>query len=374
MPQRKNNKVKSLYIHIPFCAHICAYCDFTKLIYNEKFAKEYVDVLLTELDSLNLKNLETIYIGGGTPTSLSDEDFEKVLKKSTGLLSENYEFTVEANVENLTESKLLLMKKYGVNRLSLGVESTYDKILEEIGRHHTFKDVRYAIYLARKHGFDNINVDLIYGLPNQTKELLKKDLEYLLKLETEHISIYSLIVSPGSMFYNKHVSELDEDTSREYYDLILKTMREHGYERYEISNFAKDGHYSRHNLAYWKDKGYCAVGLGASGYVNGIRYKNTLNLTEYLRGNYRYGQEEETIDENRHLEEYLLTNFRLEKGFLLEDFKNTFGFDFKSRFKKVVGPLVQNGLLIINEKSVRLSDDGLMILDNILLNFFKIIN
>ena len=181
MPKNKNNKVKSLYIHIPFCSHICAYCDFTKLIYNEEFAKKYVDVLLTEISSYNLGKMETIYVGGGTPTSLNDFDFERILRHISPLLEKDGEFTIEANVENLTVDKLSLMKQYGVNRLSIGVESTNDKILKSINRHHSFKEAKEAVELAKKMGFDNINVDLIYGLPGQTLDMLKTDLENIIQ-------------------------------------------------------------------------------------------------------------------------------------------------------------------------------------------------
>ena len=370
MPKRKNNKPKSLYIHIPFCSHICEYCDFTKLIYNEKFAKAYVDVLLKEISSYKLRKLDTIYIGGGTPTSLDDADFERILAFVSPMLESDAEFSVEANVENLTKEKLLLMRKYGVNRLSIGIESTNDEILKSINRHHSWMDAKDVVNLAKEVGFDNINVDLIYGLPGESKSLLIKDLNNILSLDVNHISIYSLIVSKGTMFYNRKIKELDEDTSREYYDLILKTLREHGYQRYEISNFAKNKAYSRHNLVYWHNKPYVGVGLGASGFVNYQRYTNTKNLTEYLKGHF-YGYKED-IDEKIELIEYLLTNVRLEEGFLLSDFKSRFGVDFTSRFKTLNEQLIKSGHLHI-KKRAHLTDDGLMILDHILLKYFKYI-
>lgn len=361
------NKAKSIYIHIPFCEHICAYCDFTKLIYNERFAKDYVDVLLYEIDSYSPGKMDTIYIGGGTPTSLCDEDFERILKKVSILLNEGGEFSVEANVENLSKEKLLLMKKYGVNRLSIGVESTHDNILKEINRHHTFYDAINKVRLAKEMGFSRINVDLIYGLPNQKKTLLVEDLKNLLSLDVGHISIYSLSVNPGSMFYNRGIKELDQDESREQYDLILETLREHGYKRYEISNFARKKEYSRHNLTYWRDLPYIGVGLGASGYIGNIRYTNTRSLSEYLKGNYITFKEE--IDEKRHLEDYLMLNLRLEDGFKLKDFEETFGYSFKDKFADVV----DQSLIVIDDETVRLTDDGLMILDRVLLKLFSLI-
>ena len=232
--------LKSLYIHIPFCAHICKYCDFTKLFYNETFAKKYVKALLSEIDSYNINKVKTIYIGGGTPTSLSDEDFEMLLKHVSPLLIEGGEFDVEANVENLSKEKLALMAKYGVTRLSIGVQSTQNKRLKEIGRSHTYEDAVRVVNDAKKYGFKSINVDLIYGFEGETEQDLLNDLHNILALDIDHISIYSLIVSKGTVFYNQHYKEQSQEDSRRFYDVILSTLRKANYERYEISNFARN--------------------------------------------------------------------------------------------------------------------------------------
>ena len=363
------NKVKSLYIHIPFCAHICKYCDFTKLIYNEDFARKYVDVLLYELDSYKVGEFDTIYVGGGTPTSLGDESFKRILNELKKHLSKDYEFTVEANVENLSKEKLRIMKDAGVNRLSIGIESTNDKMLKSINRHHTFIDALKVIKEAKEVGFDNINVDLIYGLPNESIDDLKKDLKNIISLDVPHISIYSLIVEKGSIFYNEGVREQDEDSSREHYDLILKTLRENGFERYEISNFAKDKKYSRHNLTYWRDEEYYGIGLGASGYLNGKRYKNTSSLKKYL--NKEFIDEIEEYDPKRELEDYLLTNLRLEQGFKKIDFEKRFNVSFEIKFKDVLDDLILKGFIKLSKDSIMLSDDGLMILDSILVKLYE---
>ena len=195
-------KNKALYIHIPFCAHICKYCDFTKLFYNDKFAKPYLEALFKEIDSYHIDKVDTIYIGGGTPTSLSDADFEKLLQKVKPFSVDGGEFTVEANVENLSKAKLDIMEKYGATRLSIGVESTQNKRLKEIGRSHTYEDAIKAVNEAKKHGFDSINVDLIYGFEGESEDDLRNDLRNILALDTDHISIYSLIVAPGTAFHN----------------------------------------------------------------------------------------------------------------------------------------------------------------------------
>ena len=358
-------KNKSLYIHIPFCEHICSYCDFTKLFYNDKFSKLYLEALFNELDSYKIGKMETIYIGGGTPTALNDEEFEKLLCKASSYLDKNTEFTCEANVENLSSAKLTLMDKYGVTRLSIGVQSSHDERLKTLMRCHSFNDAVKVVNEAKKHNFSSINVDLIYGYPSQSKEELLEDLENILKLDTDHISIYSLSVSPGSIFYNNKVKEQNQDDSRDYYDLILSTLRKHGYERYEISNFARNKKYSRHNLTYWHDEPYYGVGLGASGYVNGVRYTNTKSLDKYLKG--EYVAEKEEVTPELDLEYYLLTNLRLEKGFSRQDFIDRFDFDFVAKYKDEVLSLEKKSQIIVSDDRIMLSDEGLMIMDSILL-------
>ncbi len=358
-------KINALYVHIPFCEHICAYCDFTKLFYNSKFSEPYLKALFLEIDSYNIDKVKTIYVGGGTPSALSDEEFELLLKKLSFLLDENGEFTVEGNVENLSLNKLQLLKKYGVNRLSIGVEATSEKALKLLNRHHSFLDAVNVVANARKVGFNNINVDLIYGYPSETMLDLKQDLKNILSLETEHISIYSLTVSPNTSFFNAGVKEQNEDESRLFYECILKTLREYGYIRYEVSNFSKPGFYSRHNLVYWKDEEYYGVGLGASGYIDGIRYTNTKNMKKYL--NHEYIDVQEKLTKKEEIEDFLLTNFRLEEGFSLSAFKNRFSFDFLKKYENEVNKLIDTKLLILNDDTIRASDEGLMLLDRILL-------
>lgn len=362
---KMSKKINSLYIHIPFCTHICRYCDFTKLFYNKKFSEPYLRALFSELDSYNIELVNTIYIGGGTPTSLSDEEFEGVLKKVSPLLINGGEFSVEANVENLTKTKLELMKKYQVNRLSLGVESTCDKCLKQIGRAHSFEEAKKAVELAKSYGFDNINVDLMFGFPGQNIDDLRNDLNNIIALNTQHISIYSLIVSPGTAFFNDGIKEQNEDSSRLFYDEILQSLRSVGYKRYEVSNFAKKGKESRHNLTYWQDKEYYGIGLGASGYIDGARYTNTKNIDSYING--KYVDVAEEVTDNERLEDFLLCNLRLEEGFLRKDFFDRFGIDFATKYKAQLPELTKNNLIIIENDRIKLSDDGIAIMDYILL-------
>ena len=359
------NNPNSLYIHIPFCEHVCAYCDFTKLFYNQKFELPYLEALEKEINSKVTNKISTLYFGGGTPTALSDEGFERILKFASKYLDKDYEFTVEANVENLTEAKLDIMKKYGVNRLSIGVQSTCNTLLKEIGRHHTFEEAQKIVFLAKSKGFSNVNIDLIYGFKNETLDDLKRDLEEFIKLDINHISIYSLIVEKGSILYNKKYEEQEENDSRKFYEYIVSFLREHGYERYEISNFARNEKYSRHNLTYWRNEEYYGCGLGASGYVGGVRYENTKSLPEYIKGNYISSTEK--VDDKSLEEYFLITNLRLEKGFSKGDFKAQFGVDFEKKYlDKIINFNLQK-YFDFSDDRVRLTDDGLILMDFILL-------
>ena len=366
MTNSTNNK--SLYIHIPFCEHLCPYCDFTKLFYFEKFSKPYLEALFKEIDSYHLKKMDTIYIGGGTPTSLSDIEFESLLKKASTLLNDGGEFTCEANVENLTPQKLALMARYGVNRLSIGIQSSHDKRLTQIGRFHTFEQARKVVQEAREVGFKNINVDLMYGFPGQTLEEVKEDVKNILSLNTEHVSIYSLIVEPGTLFFKKNIQEQNSDDSRQFYDTILSLMRDAGYERYEISNFSKPGYESRHNLVYWHNQEYCGVGLGASGYLNSIRYKNTTKLEDYLKGN--CVSEQEKVDRKLLHEYFLMTHLRLKEGFSLKEYKDLFGVDFKEKYRDIINDFLRQGLVVIDDEKFAFSDEGLIIMDSLILKLF----
>lgn len=364
MKKLKANNL-ALYIHIPFCDHVCSYCDFTKLFYNEKFAQSYIDELLKEFDSYDFDEYQTIYIGGGTPTSLKDEEFARLLRKVSQKLASGGEFTVEANVENLTKSKLSLMNEYGVTRLSIGIQTTSNKRLKEIGRCHTYEDAVNAVNEAKKYGFDSINVDLMFGFKGEKEVDLQKDLDEILKLDVDHISIYSLIISKGTKFYNEKYPELDQDESRKQYDLVLKTLRKHGYKRYEISNFARNEKFSRHNMTYWKDDEYVGIGLGASGYLNRVRYENTRNLDKYLQG--EYVAEKEIVSKEKDIEYFLLTNLRMEDGFSDEEFGNRFETSFLEMFGSKAQEFIDKKLLLVDGNRIRLSDDGLMIMDHILL-------
>lgn len=365
MPTKISPKANSLYIHIPFCHHLCHYCDFPKLLYDEKMAFSYLDQLCKELDSYHIDKVATIYVGGGTPSALPDALFDKLLHKLAPLLKKDGEFSVELNAESTTQEKLLIMKHRGVNRLSIGVQSTDDQILASLNRKHSFEDVKKIVKLARAVGFNNINLDLIYGVPSQSENILKLDLKRLLALHPEHLSIYSLTVHPGTIFFLKGIAEQDEDLSRDHYDIILRELRKKGYNRYEVSNFARPGFFSQHNQTYWHNEEYYGVGLGASGFVGGVRYDNTRNLSKYLAGVYRQSEEHLTLVDNERY--FWMLNLRLESGFAIKDYIKRYGEEMLNARLYLLQDAIKNGLMIKSEEQIRLSDDGLMILDRILL-------
>lgn len=367
---KNRDNIESLYIHIPFCEHLCDYCDFTKLQYFRIFAEPYIKELINEIHSLNIESpLKTIYIGGGTPTALEDDLFEQLLKEVSPLTSEVEEYTVECNPESLSETKLSLMKKYGVNRLSIGVESTNDEILKAINRHHTFKDVQNAVSNARKHGFNNINVDLILGLPNVTKTLLLQDIENIVELNPEHISCYSLTVHDHTVFEIKNISEPEEDFARDLYDGVHEFLSKKGYEHYEISNWAKEGRRSKHNLTYWKDNQYFGVGLGASGFERKIRYTNTKNIQEYNLGNHR--DIEEIVSREEDEEYFIMLTLRTLEGLSYKEFERRFAYSFKEKHQKTINDFVKRKLLIEKDETLIPTYEGMMILDQIVLDLLS---
>lgn len=369
---KKNKEIKALYIHIPFCHHICDYCDFPKLQYFRSFAEKYLSALEKEIASYDINQpLETIYVGGGTPTALEDDLFEKLLKIIDKYSDGIIEYTFEANPESLSIKKLQLMKAHGVNRISIGAESTDDKILALINRHHTFEDVKTAISNARKIGFDNLNVDLIIGLPHVNKAQLVKDINNILALEVEHISCYSLTVHPNTVFYIKGINEPTDELAREYYDEVEKALSKNGYIHYEVSNWCKSGKQSKHNFTYWKDEEYYGVGLGASGYVNNARYTNTRSLDKYLSGEYVEEKEVVTTEEDKTY--YVMLNLRTNEGVDLIEYKNHFNEDLLENHKDSIKEFVNQGLLFLDKEKKHLiaSYNGMMVLDQIILELIK---
>ena len=357
----------SVYIHIPFCEHLCSYCDFTKRFYNEEVASKYLDSLEKEiLEKYRGEMIKTLYIGGGTPSSLSINNLLK-LKKIVEIikLDSNYEFTFEVNPENIDLDKINILIMMGVNRISMGVESTIPKYLDYLNRKHNFLDVKKKIALFKEKGLKNINVDLIYAIPGESIDDLKTDLDNILSLDITHISTYSLEIHDNTLLGINNIKNISEDLDREMYDYICNYLKKHGFTHYEISNFCRDDCYSKHNVVYWKNEEYYGFGLGASGYVDSIRYQNTKSLDSYIKGK-RIIDLEKLVKKNIITYELIL-GFRLVNGINKKDFKEKYGKELVNQ--KGINELLKKGYLIDDGLNIKISYDKLYV-ENSILEYF----
>ena len=354
--------ISSLYVHIPFCECICSYCDFCKMYYEEKISSKYLNVLVTELNDLNIKNkLKTIYIGGGTPSSLNVNQLELLLSNLSAYLDEDYEFTIEVNPESVDESKVSLFKRYGVNRVSIGIQTFDEKILSFLNRRHTYKDVEKCVDLLNMYNINNYSFDFIYGIKNQDIKTIDKDISMAISLNPKHLSFYSLILEDNTLLKVNKYKEIDEDVVREQYDYIYSTLAKKGYKRYEVSNFSLHGYESKHNLVYWNNQEYYAIGVAASSYVNGVRYTTNKNITNYSNG--VISKEEYIVDREK---EYIMLKLRLDEGINLSEYKCIFKNDFLLKYGEVVSEFIEKNLLKVDNNSLKTTYDGMMLLDSIL--------
>lgn len=349
--------IKSCYIHIPFCKNICSYCDFCKIFYNEMFISKYLDSLEKEINTYYKGDmLDTIYVGGGTPSSLSINELDRLFNIINSLnKNDNLEFTIECNIEDITEEKLKLFKSNGINRLSIGVESFNEDNLKFMGRPSI--DIS-KLDLAKRY-FDNINIDLIYALPNETLNILNSDLDKVLSLDVNHISIYSLIIEPNTKI--KDIKPINEDIDYEMYKLICNRLND--YNHYEISNFAKEGYESKHNLTYWNNEEYYGFGLGASGYTNNIRYTNTKSINHYIKNN--YNREEEILLKDDIKEYELILGFRKLKGINLIDYRNKYNEDLLDNPK--INKLLKDNKLTLNNDYLSINEEYIYLQNSLLI-------
>lgn len=371
-------KEVSLYIHIPFCKQRCFYCDFPTFSGKDHLREEYVDALIKEIrDKCTKYLIKTIFIGGGTPSYLGENELEKLLKTVSELnLSKNIEYSMECNPGTVNEEKLKIMKKYGVNRISFGLQSCNDELLKNIGRIHTFKEFLENYKLARKIGFDNINIDLMYGLPNLTIEVWKDTLEEICKLKPEHISAYSLIIEEGTVFYNLYEKDKlklpSEDDERIMDKMTKDILINNGYHQYEISNFSLKNRECEHNKVYWSLDEYIGVGSASSSYINGYRLTNESNIGEYIR---RVKSNEDTVvDKYKNLredeiEEFIFMGLRMLSGIDLLKFNRKFGADIYSIYKNVIEKNIDDGLLIINKDRMYLTTKGVELSNRVMSDF-----
>lgn len=365
----KNNEI-GIYVHIPFCKKKCDYCDFISYCNKDNLIKDYVEALKIEIQSQNIKpEITTIYIGGGTPSYIDSKYIIEIIGKiKEKKVSPNAEITIEVNPGTVTKEKLEDYKICGINRISIGLQSTNNILLKEIGRIHDFDQFIETYKLAQKVGFKNINVDLMLGLPNQRIKDLKESLEQVLKLKPKHISVYSLIVEDGTPITNKiEKGELqlpDEELERNMYWFVKNTLELNGYKHYEISNFAKKGYESKHNLNCWNQKEYIGIGVAAHSYRDITRYSNTENIEEYIE-NVKKGEFNknkiihEVQKEDDAKKEYMLLGLRKINGVDINQFKNKFGDNPIYLFRNELKKLTDEKLLIIDNNNIKLTNKGL---------------
>lgn len=361
--------IDSIYIHIPFCSHICSYCDFSKVFYNKDLVSKYLMSLKEEMSTLPKdKKYKTIYIGGGTPSVLTLNELELLFSIIDEIkLDNSYEFTYECNIESIALEKLLYLKKHRVNRLSIGIESFNNKNLKFLERNYQENDIYEKINLVKKTGFDNINIDLMYALPNQTLEELESDLSKIIELDVNHISTYSLILEDHTKLKNQNIEYISDEIDNKMYNIIRSRLENSGYIHYEISNFSKPGYKSLHNLNYWMNGKYYGFGLGASGYIDNYRYTNTRSITKYLKGEFLY--EKEIQDKKIELENEIICKFRTNIGINKDNFIEKYGFDLTDRYN-IKDLIVKNIILLVNGYYV-ISKDYWYLLNEVLLRFIE---
>lgn len=370
-----NKKELGIYIHIPFCKKKCYYCDFVSYANNCKNVEEYIKTVIKEIESYNLENynITTIYIGGGTPSYIDSKYIVEILAKLKQKLQNNetkfnnIEITIEVNPGTITNSKIKDYKKSGINRISIGLQSTNNNLLKEIGRIHTFEEFLEAYNIVKKK-FDNINIDLMIGLPKQKILDIKKSLEEIIKLNPNHVSVYSLILEEGTVLYKKvENNDLElpsEDEERKMYWYVKNTLELNGYNHYEISNFAKLGKESRHNLNCWNQEEYIGFGVAAHSYLNGIRFSNTINVEEYIQHIENNRKEENIqIEESQSLEdkknEFMMLGFRKIQGVDIARFKEKFIDNPIFLYRENLNKLVEEGLIEVDLNHIKLTNKGI---------------
>ena len=368
-----------LYIHIPFCVKKCDYCDFLSFAADEQTQKSYVAALQKELAFYGAKykdrRITTIFIGGGTPSWLKEDYMQAIMETVYHYFSveQDAEITIECNPGTITEHKFEVYRRIGINRLSIGLQSVHNEELKILGRIHTFEQFLKTYDMARKHGFSNINIDLMSSLPGQTPEIFCDSLYQVLKLKPEHISAYSLIIEKGTPFYELYRFDAVRQeagmqteslpTEEEEYQTTKMTqhiLKEAGYHWYEVSNFAKPGYECRHNIGYWKRVDYLGVGLGASSLIDNVRYSNTRDLYTYLSVPADSLHEAaEQITRNGQMEEFMFLGLRMRDGFYRDEFTQAFGIPIEAVYGEALNHLQQEELLLKREGRIYLTDKGM---------------
>lgn len=372
-----NKDTLELYIHIPFCIKKCDYCDFLSGPVSRAGQEAYVYALLREIKeaaSREKRPVSTLFIGGGTPSVLPADLMELLLRE----LSEQFRFlpeaecTIEANPGTLTEEKLVLYRKYGLNRISIGLQSPVDKELKMLGRIHDYREFLESYELARNVGFDNINVDLMFAIPGQSYEGWVRNLRTVAALAPEHISAYSLIIEEGTPFFSRKLDLPDEDTEYRMYEDVAEILGEYGYHQYEISNYARYGFECRHNKGYWERKDYLGLGLGAASLIRKKRFTNTNIMEEYLnhsRDLTRIRKDMEILEKKDEMGEFMFLGLRMTEGVSEEEFQEYFHVSVEKIYGRVIEKYIRQGLLEKRNGRIFLTRRGIHVSNAVMADF-----
>ena len=371
-----------LYMHIPFCIKKCAYCDFLSWSGDKDQKEEYVRDLEQEIRSYKTfaadYQVSTVYFGGGTPSILKTGQIERIMEalRQTFRIEKKAEITLEMNPGTARKEKLKVYRQLGINRLSIGIQSVKNENLKLLGRIHTYEDFLESYHMAREAGFDNISGDLISSLPGQTLEEWKEELEILIRTPLEHLSVYQLIIEEGTEFYERYGEheELlpDDETSREIYLWTGEYLENQGFRQYEISNYARAGKESRHNLRYWERKDYLGLGLGAASMIRNMRMSNTRDWEKYRTGcrdPRKIREEVEFLEEPRQIEEFMFLGLRKTRGVSRKEFRRTFGKDLDLIYEKTLKKYLENGMLQESGDRIFLSEEGILLSNHIFADF-----
>lgn len=365
---------KGLYIHIPFCIKKCKYCDFVSYCKKKEYFDKYIDSLLCEALEYEGTKINTVFIGGGTPTILT---INQIARLTEGIgkifdISQNAEYTVEANPKTLTEEKLFSMKKGGINRISVGVQSFCDDELKACGRIHNAEEAYKTAELVKRCGFDNFNLDLMLNLPLQTKDSLFKTLKTAVELSPSHLSCYSLILEENTPLYEEYKNgkykEPDDEQDRKLYHFTVDFLKKYGYGRYEISNFAKEGKECAHNIKYWSCDEYIGIGTAAHSYLDGVRFYNTSDFAEYIKGNF-HTDDKDLLSKKDMISEYMIMKLRMSEGINEEVFCEKFGLSLDEIYHNQLRKFVDNKLMKHENGFYFLSDYGIDVSNSVLCEF-----
>lgn len=356
-----------IYVHIPFCKSKCRYCDFNSSDNRWGLEDIYTDAVVKEIKERGKgKEADTVFIGGGTPTAIKTDNLLRIIDSVYGNFNlQNPEFTVECNPATMGYDGFLKLKKAGVNRLSIGLQSANDGELSILGRIHTFETFLSTYSQAREAGFDNINIDLMFSLPDQTFESFSNTLCKVADLKPEHISCYSLIIEEGTPFYSMDLNLPDEETDRKMYEYAIDFLAQRGYNQYEISNFALENKECRHNLKYWQRQNYLGFGCGAAGLFGNIRSENTYNIREYIVNNTPRIEE---LTKEEEMAEHIFLGLRMMAGFSVEEFNHIYNVDFKTKYSEQIEKFTKAGLMVVSE-NCRLTREGVSVSNSVMCEF-----